>query len=456
MEPLSSLSVRSMVDRIASGLLAVAVAVTLLIALPIGAAGCRSGHAVEPMASKPSAGGEILSTALVALVRDRFFDAERAAAWAERHATLDPRNHEAVRAALAELGTSHTELITPDDQRYAAMRAIFPLPDPSAPTQGSVDRERIVAWSAGVDATRIGDRWFIRGVVPGGPAASMGLLRGDEIVAADGAPFEPVRSLEGRSSVEWTIRREAGGPTIERIVPVVCEPVRSAWRSALTAGTTIVEREVDGAVVRVGILPLFAGAGLDLLAEMEAAISGPLRHADALVLDLRDGFGGCSPEYVRPFLDGVPSIVMSDREGRSTIIDPQWRGPLVLLVNGGTRSGKEMVARALQRSGRATLVGERTAGAVLGGSAFLLDDGAILYLAVRDVLVDGERLEGVGVEPERIVPDDLRYAAGRDRQRDAAIEVAVTIARAGNRTNSHHSLEHSHDATGSPFHRFDD
>jgi carboxyl-terminal processing protease len=115
-----------------------------------------------------------------------------------------------------------------------------------------------------------------------------------------------------------------------------------------------------------------------------------------------------------------------------------------------------MVARALQRSGRATLVGERTAGAVLGGSAFLLDDGAILYLAVRDVLVDGERLEGVGVQPDRIVPDDLRYAAGRDRQRDAAIEVAVTIARAGNRTNSHHSLEHSHDATGSPFHRFDD
>ncbi len=334
-----------------------------------------------------------------------------------------------MRAALAELGVSHTDLITQDDPRHAAMRAIFALPDPRDARGGAIDRERVEAWSIGVDAARIGDRWFVRSVVPGGSAGTMGIVRGDEIVAADGKPFEPVGSLEGRDAIELTIRREQGGATVERIVPVRRGSVRAAWRDAIGDGVRVITSDEVEPAMRVGVLALFAGAGLDMLAEIERAISGPLRHADALVLDLRDGFGGCTPEYVRPFLREVPTLAMVDRIGRRTVVDPQWRGPLVLLVNGGTRSGKEMVARSLQRSGRAVLVGERTAGAVLGGSAFMLADGSILYLAVLDAFVDGERLEGVGVEPDIVVPADLPYAAGRDPQLEAALRVAKELAR---------------------------
>jgi hypothetical protein len=35
---------------------------------------------------------------------------------------------------------------------------------------------------------------------------------------------------------------------------------------------------------------------------------------------------------------------------------------------------------------------------------------------------DGETLEGRGVEPDRIVPFDIRYSAGNDVQLDAALE----------------------------------
>jgi C-terminal processing protease CtpA/Prc len=50
----------------------------------------------------------------------------------------------------------------------------------------------------------------------------------------------------------------------------------------------------------------------------------------------------------------------------------------------------------------------------------------LLYLAVADVLVDGQRLEGIGVEPDILVPFDRRYADGNDPQLNRAIAVAAT------------------------------
>ncbi|HET6223582.1 MAG TPA: hypothetical protein VFE11_15520, partial [Dongiaceae bacterium] len=72
--------------------------------------------------------------------------------------------------------------------------------------------------------------------------------------------------------------------------------------------------------------------------------------------------------------------------------------------------------------GYGEVIGTRTAGALLAGRAFLLSDGSLLLLAVSDVSVDGERLEGRGVEPTIDVPFDIPYAAGRDPQLDKAVE----------------------------------
>jgi carboxyl-terminal processing protease len=50
---------------------------------------------------------------------------------------------------------------------------------------------------------------------------------------------------------------------------------------------------------------------------------------------------------------------------------------------------------------------------------------------VVDVEVDGKRLEGVGVAPDVTVPFDIRYAAGRDPQFDAAVEKALSVITEG-------------------------
>ena len=147
------------------------------------------------------------------------------------------------------------------------------------------------------------------------------------------------------------------------------------------------------------------------------------KEADALIVDFRGGWGGCNPGFVTLFDPAAPDLVQTGRDGQKTVWSPTWRKPLAVLIDGGTRSGKEVVSRALQRHKRAILVGERTAGAVVAGQPHLLADGSLLFLAVHDVDVDGERLEGVGVKPDVQVPAGLEFAEGRDPQLERALEV---------------------------------
>jgi carboxyl-terminal processing protease len=67
------------------------------------------------------------------------------------------------------------------------------------------------------------------------------------------------------------------------------------------------------------------------------------------------------------------------------------------------------------------VVGTRTSGAVLGARAFPIGGRGLLYLAVVDIHVDGERLEGHGVEPDVQVPFAIPWAAGADPQLEAAV-----------------------------------
>ena len=84
-----------------------------------------------------------------------------------------------------------------------------------------------------------------------------------------------------------------------------------------------------------------------------------------------------------------------------------------MLINEGTRSGKEVLAYGFKQYRLGELIGHRTEGAVLAATAFLIGDDGLLLLAVEDVLVDGQRLEGVGVTPTIEVPFDLALRGRR-------------------------------------------
>ncbi len=325
---------------------------------------------------------------------------------------------------LAELGASHTQYYTPDDPAYyqlagifaGALRRrglgrIFPSGEVSYPAIGvftHTDSER---------------RTVIAGVIEGAPASQAGLLVGDEILSVGDEPFRPVASFRGKVGipVRVAIRRAAREPPMTlSVTPAELNP-NAMFLNGLRASVRIIPA-TNG--VQVGYVHVWSYAGIAYQRALEELIAtGPLRDAHALIWDLRDGWGGAEPQYLDLFNPRAPTMQVIDRNGDVGFEDVKWRKPVAMLINRGTRSGKEVLAYGFKRYRLGEVIGVRTAGAVLAASAFLMRNGDLLLLAVADVLVDNQRLEGVGVTPTIEVPFDPLYAAGKDPQLDRAVQV---------------------------------
>ncbi|MBP7146546.1 MAG: hypothetical protein KBD01_03305 [Acidobacteria bacterium] len=363
-----------------------------------------------------------LGDEVVAFVREQFYDATRAGAWAERHAgygadaSSDAQFAALTNRLLGELRASHTYYYPLDDPRNAELRAIF---------RHALETQHVHREGIGADFACGEGGCFVRQLFAGGPAQAAGLLRGDLVVKAGGAPFVPGRAFEGRAgeNVTLEIRRQRDGPLRQvTLVPRRTDPSEE-WVAAEIQGTTTTSR--GGRTI--AYVPIFSCAGDEPREALADAIE---RHAaaQALVVDFRNGWGGCNPDFVDLFCGAAPELISIARDGERSTFLRHWRKPLVLLVNGGTRSGKEIVAHAVRKHRLGVVVGERTAGAVLAGKIFVLSNDAVLLLAAADVLVDGERLEGIGVEPDVAVPDRLEFAAGADPQLERALALAAELA----------------------------
>ena len=130
-------------------------------------------------------------------------------------------------------------------------------------------------------------------------------------------------------------------------------------------------------------------------------------------------WGGAPGDAAETFVGRAADMETVDRDGNRSYAVYRWPKPVVAIIDGGTRSGMEVLAYSLKKNG-VPLVGAPTAGNLVAGTAYLLPDDSLLEVAVADVYVDGQRLENNPVQPDVAVPFDVRYAAGRDPQLDAA------------------------------------
>ncbi|MDQ3560399.1 MAG: S41 family peptidase, partial [Pseudomonadota bacterium] len=221
------------------------------------------------------------------------------------------------------------------------------------------------------------------------------------------------------------IRRAPDAAPLTISVPVETIQPRDSLMNAIRESARIIEK--DGR--RIGYLRLwaFAFSGVEDLV-MELLASEPLEGADGLVVDMRGRWGGAPADAADIFVGRAPQVELTERDGDTHIANARWRKPIVGIIDAGSRSGMEILAHGLQSAG-VPLIGARTAGAVVAGRAFLLADNSLLEVAVLDVHIDGERLEGVGVTPDIEVPQELPYAAGADPQLDRAVaELAGMLA----------------------------
>jgi len=305
-------------------------------------------------------------------------------------------------------------------------------------------------------------RLVVLSVDPDGAAATAGVRPGWAVLSIDGknlaagfadalaeidaAPTERDRALRSMllaRRMERPLRSDPG-----RSRAVAFEDADGARRVA-----TLVPREPAGDTVKFGNLPPmrvsvrdraigseeFAAAGVAAdnaprvayvafpiwmpaaAAPLDAAIDR-YRDYDAIVLDLRGnpgGVGGMVMGFGGHFLREPVSLgTMVGRDAqlefrvnprRSTAdgrrVEP-FAGALAILVDPATASTSEIFAAGMQELGRATVVGERTAGAALPSVAERLPSGDILQYAIADFKTpQGRSVEGHGVTPD--VPVDL-------------------------------------------------
>jgi C-terminal processing protease CtpA/Prc len=159
-------------------------------------------------------------------------------------------------------------------------------------------------------------------------------------------------------------------------------------------------------------------------------IAGKAAKSKTLIIDLRGNSGGyidTLKNMLGHFTDH--EIKLGDRVTRKDtkpeMIKPRspfYTGNLIVLVDHNSASAAELFARVIQLEHKGTIIGDRSAGAVMEAKDFEESTGTdykIIYglsiTAANLVMSDGKSLENTGVVPdELLVPTAADLAAGND------------------------------------------
>ncbi len=163
-----------------------------------------------------------------------------------------------------------------------------------------------------------------------------------------------------------------------------------------------------------------------------------------MIIDLRNNGGGSlsmSANLATKFLsEKTKGTKILTRTGKAptlffietTKLEPEFNGskesaytkPLIILTNQNSASASEIFSASLQDLGRATLIGARTCGCLLGymGYADIPGGGQLAYSEMGFVTPKGNRVEGFGVMPDvevKLTQADI--IANRDRTLETAV-----------------------------------
>jgi carboxyl-terminal processing protease len=242
--------------------------------------------------------------------------------------------------------------------------------------------------------------------VSGTPAEAAGIRRGDQLVRVDGKSLETpnldkvIRLIRGKPDTEVTLTMFRPGPNKEldfrlKRQPIVLPSIRNVMLRPGGIGYLQITQFSDPT----------AGEFTAALAQLEQ------EGMRALVLDLRNNPGGlleAAVEVCDAFFRKDELVAYTQGRTPESREDffadgrhPPRNYPVAVLVNGGTASAAEIVTGALQDTGRAVVVGERSYGKGSVQSVIRLENGEGLRLTTaRYYTPSGRVIHGHGIQPD--------------------------------------------------------
>ncbi len=397
--------------------LSISAILTLLVLLTCAvSAGFIAGQRMNPLtglpqfSSTPPGGAELTSTTTTSEAFTPFWEA-----WdiVHKYYVDQPVNdvllvQGAIRGMVAALGDQHSSYQDPGQMKEWN-------------TQLSGEYEGIGAY-----VNTDGEYLTISEPIPGSPAEKAGLLPGDQIIAIDGVDMtgtlpevarQKVLGPKG-SLVKLTIRREGVKE------PFTVEIQRESIKIASVEG-----KMLDGNIAYVKISNFGEQTETELRTTLEDLLA---QKPSGLILDLRNNPGGylnTAVSVASEFLkDGV--VVTEEYGDGKRNTRPVIQGgmatevPLVVLVNEYSASASEVVAGAIQDSGRGILIGVTTygKGSVQQVMALSNDQGAVRVTVAHWLTPKDRLINGIGLTPDKKVDmTEEDYKNKVDPQLDAAL-----------------------------------
>ncbi len=394
---------QSMSDRLtAARLPLLLIALSLLVVL----AGCNR---VSAVATEPIPPGDQLPAELgpvaeaYRILLDDHVD----------HEVLEPGNLSAgaIRGMLAALDDPHASYLTAE--------------------QHSRDQEGYRGYFEGIGAqvTLTEAGLTVIAPIPGAPAEEAGIRAGDLILSVDGQDIEGLTLVESVNLI-----RGPGGTEVTLLVRHVGEfedASITVTRGRIPIESTAFRMLEDG----IGHLWIYSFSNTTeeevrrAMDELEAA------GGRGLILDLRNNPGGLLASVISVtdlFLDSGTILYEIDADGDRNDYEAVRRGPatdvpLVVIVNQFSASASEIMAGAIQTSGRAIVVGSSTFGKGSVNIARELSDGSAIYFTIRRwYLSDGTQIEGEGVTPDIEIEAEA-HPLPIEFEQDAALKRAFEV-----------------------------
>lgn len=237
------------------------------------------------------------------------------------------------------------------------------------------------------------------------PAARAGLLAGDQILEIDGKTTDKLSASE-------SVRLLRGAPGTKVVLRILRPSSGEVRRVEITREIIKVESVQDARILDPGAARGPRKIAYIRIAQFNEPTAADLKRKldtletsgmEALILDLRNNPGGLIESAVDSAAEFLgPGQLVVYTEGRDPAQRREYRTPrsakprkwfpMVVLVNGGSASGAEIVAGALRDLNRAVVLGETTFGKGSVQTVQELGDGSAMRLTTAKYFTPGRQV----------------------------------------------------------------